>query len=31
MATVLAGACVSERAACHNAEAEGIVEFAIRQ
>ena len=31
MATILAGACVSERAACHHAEAEGVVEFAIGQ
>ena len=31
MATVPAGACVSERAACHHAEAEGVVEFTIGQ
>ena len=31
MATVPAGACVSERAARHRAEAEGVVEFAIGQ
>ena len=31
MATILAGAGVSERAACHGAEAEGVVKFAIGQ
>jgi hypothetical protein len=31
MATVPAGACVSERAACHHAEAESVVEFTVGQ
>jgi hypothetical protein len=31
MATVPAGARVSERAACHHAEVEGVVEFTIGQ
>jgi hypothetical protein len=31
MATVPASACVSERAACHHAEAEGVIEFTIGQ
>jgi hypothetical protein len=31
MATILADACVSEYAACHHAEAGGVVKFAIDQ